>query len=100
VVGGLVASILAGVFLIEAPTGDLPDVALGSATLLVIERIAAFFAAWLFALVVVVRGLLALQDLEDEMNALRSVVFEIQYVQRAQEDQLRRYAMRGERDGD
>jgi hypothetical protein len=32
VAGGLIASTLAGVFLIERPVGDLPGVALGSET--------------------------------------------------------------------
>lgn len=55
--GGLVASIVAGVFLIDAPTEDLPGVALGSAAILVVERIIALVAAWLLVLIVVDRAI-------------------------------------------
>jgi len=51
------ASIIVGVFLIDAPTADPPGVALGSELLLAVERSAALFAAWLLALVVVDRAL-------------------------------------------
>ena len=57
VVAGLVVSIAAGVFLIELPAGELPGIALESAAMLVIERIAILFATWLLAVVVVVRSL-------------------------------------------
>lgn len=57
VAGGLVASIVTGVFLIERPVGDLPGVALGSAAILVVERIVGLFAAWLFVVVVMARAL-------------------------------------------
>lgn len=50
-------SIVAGVFLIEKPFGNLPGVALGSEAILVVERIAALFAAWLLAVVVMGRAL-------------------------------------------
>lgn len=48
---------MAGVFLIELPTGDLPGIALGSKAILVVERIAMLFAAWLLGLVVIARAL-------------------------------------------
>jgi hypothetical protein len=57
VIGGLVASIAVGVFLIGLPNGDLPGIALESAVILVIERISVLFAAWLLGLVVIVRAL-------------------------------------------
>ncbi len=57
VAGGLIASMVAGVFLIERPVGDLPGVALGSAAVLVVERTVGLFAAWLFVLVVMARAL-------------------------------------------
>lgn len=57
VAGGLVASVVGGVFLIERSVGDLPGVALGSETMLVVERIVGLFAAWLFVVVVIARAL-------------------------------------------
>lgn len=57
VAGGLVASVVGGVFLIEGSVGDLPGVALGSETILVVERIVGLFAAWLFVVVVMSRAL-------------------------------------------
>jgi hypothetical protein len=57
VVSGLVVSIVAGVFLIELPTDHLPGIALGSAAILVIERIATLFTLWLIGLVVIARSL-------------------------------------------
>jgi hypothetical protein len=57
VAGGLVASVVAGVFLIERPVGDLPGVALGSEAILVVERTVGLFAAWLFVVVVMARAL-------------------------------------------
>jgi len=56
VIGGLAASILAGVFLIPRPTVGLPGVALQSGAVLVVERISVLFAAWLLGLVVVFRA--------------------------------------------
>ncbi|HYI81039.1 MAG TPA: hypothetical protein VEW67_09290 [Thermoleophilaceae bacterium] len=56
VAGGLIASMVAGVFLIERPAGDLPGVALGSETILVVERTLGLFAAWLFVVVVMSRA--------------------------------------------
>lgn len=57
VIGGLVVSIVAGVFLIELPTGDLPGIALGSEAILVVERIAMLLAVWLLGVVVIGRAL-------------------------------------------
>ena len=54
---GLAISVIVGVFLIEAPAEPLPGVALGSGTILVVERIAALFGIGLLVLVVVVRAL-------------------------------------------
>lgn len=54
---GLGASSMAGAVLIEAPAENLPGVALGSATILVVERIAVLFAAWLIGVVVLARAL-------------------------------------------
>jgi hypothetical protein len=71
VVGGLVMSMIAGIFLIESPTGGLPGVALGSEAILVIERIATLFAAWLLALVVVVRTLTGELPIEISGRGLR-----------------------------
>lgn len=71
VVGGLVVSTIAGIFLIESPAGGFPGVALGSETILVIERIATLFAAWLLALVVVVRALTGELPIEISGRGLR-----------------------------
>jgi hypothetical protein len=49
--------LLVGVFLIARPVEALPAVALQSQTVLVVERVAVLFAAWLLALVVVARAL-------------------------------------------
>ena len=52
VLAGLVVSGLANLWIEPAQDGILPGVALGSRTLLVVERAIAFFAAWLLVLVV------------------------------------------------
>jgi hypothetical protein len=57
VVSGLVISTAAGVFLIDAPKGGLPGIALGSRAILMVEQIAILFAGWLLAVVVVARAL-------------------------------------------
>lgn len=69
--GGLVASIVAGVFLIEPPSDDLPGVALGSEAILAIERIATLFAAWLLTLVVIARALTGELPIEISGRGLR-----------------------------
>jgi hypothetical protein len=71
VVGGLVASIVAGVFLIEAPGDHLPGVALESESILVIERIAMLFVAWLLTLIVVARSLTGELPIEISGRGLR-----------------------------
>jgi hypothetical protein len=71
VVGGLVVSTLVGLFLIEPPTGDLAGIALGSATILAVERIAMLFAAWLLALVVIARALTGELPIEISGRGLR-----------------------------
>ncbi len=67
----MVVSTLAGIFLIEPPTGDLPEIALGSATILAVERIAVLFAAWLLALVVIARALVGELPIEISGRGLR-----------------------------
>jgi hypothetical protein len=49
--GGLALSALLNLW-IEPPAGQLPSIALGSEALLVVERTAAFFVAWMLALVI------------------------------------------------
>jgi hypothetical protein len=71
VVGGLVASIVAGVFLIGLSGDDLPGVALGSESILVIERIAMLFVAWLLTLVVIARALTGELPIEISGRGLR-----------------------------
>jgi hypothetical protein len=71
VVGGLVVSAVAGVFMIESPAGSLPGIALESATILVVERIVMLFAAWLLALVVVARALTGELPIEISGRGLR-----------------------------
>jgi hypothetical protein len=71
VFGGLAASIVAAVFLIEPPTRDLPGIALGSSAILVIERIAMLFAVWLLALVVIARALVGELPIEISGRGLR-----------------------------
>jgi len=71
VFGGLIASIVAAVFLIELPTGDLPGIALESGAILVIERIAVLFAVWLLALVVAARALAGELPIEISGRGLR-----------------------------
>lgn len=70
-IGGLVASIVAGVFLIELPGDDLPGIALGSEAILVIERIAMLFTVWLLGLVVVARALAGELPIEISGRGLR-----------------------------
>jgi len=70
-VGGLVASTVAGVFLIEVRGDDLPGIALGSKTILVIERIAMLFVAWLLTLVVIARALTGELPIEISGRGLR-----------------------------
>lgn len=70
-VGGLVASIVAAVFLIAPPTGDLPGVALGSDAILVIERIAMLFTVWLLGLIVIARALAGELPIEVSGRGLR-----------------------------
>src|SRR5690349_1786936 len=67
VVGGLCVSTAAGVFLTGAPPSQLPGVALGSETILVVERIMALFAAWLLVLVVIARA--SAGDLPTEISS-------------------------------
>lgn len=71
VVGGLVASIVAAVFLIEHPGEDLPGIALGSEAILVIERIAMLFTVWLLGLVVIARALAGELPIEISGRGLR-----------------------------
>lgn len=71
VVGGLVVSIVAGAFLIDAPKDGLPGVALGSQTILVVEQIAILFAAWLLAVVVVARALVGELPIEISGRGVR-----------------------------
>lgn len=66
VIAGLVVSAGVASVLIDAPGDDLPGVALGSAAILVVERIVALFAAWLMVLVIVVRALAG--DLPTEIS--------------------------------
>lgn len=49
--GGLALSLLISLW-IDGPPGRLPGVALGSEALLAVERTAAFFVAWLLALMI------------------------------------------------
>jgi hypothetical protein len=56
VIGGLVVCVTAGLFLLDRPSDDLPGVALGSETILVVERIVTLFTAWMIAVVVVARA--------------------------------------------
>lgn len=69
--GGFVASIVAGVFLIEMPDDDFPGVALGSKSILVIERIAMLFVGWLLTLVVITRALTGELPIEISGRGLR-----------------------------
>ncbi len=64
--GGLVASIISGVFLIDGPVGELPGVALGSEAILAVERAVGLFAAWLLT---DLRS--ALERLDGEVEGLR-----------------------------
>lgn len=61
--GGLALSALLNLW-IDAPRGGLPGIALGSEALLAVERTAAFFLAWMLALVMLAescRGRLPLE---------------------------------------
>lgn len=120
VVGGLLLSLATGALVIDAPAGALPGVALGSETILVVERAAALFAAWVVTLVVVIRALAgelpveisgrgfkyadaeashdavtgsgsALKELDAEVSLLRGLVFELHAQQIG-------YVRQGERD--
>ena len=71
VFGGLAASIVAAVFLIEPPTSDQPGIAHRSGAILVIERIAMLFTLWLLALVVVGRALAGELPIEISGQGLR-----------------------------
>jgi hypothetical protein len=67
VLGGLIASVVVGISLMDHPTADdLPGIALGSELVLAVERSAALFVAWLLALVVVDRALMG--QLPSEMS--------------------------------
>ena len=68
---GLVTSALVNVW-IEAPhDGALPGVALGSQTLLVVERAIAFFVAWLLVLVISVQAINGRLPIEISGRGLR-----------------------------
>ena len=124
VIGGLVVITIAGIFLIESPVGGLPGVALGSGAILVVERIATLFAAWLLVLVVVARALTgelpieisgrglryadaataqaglddserAFERVREEIAALQEVIAIFDARQDRLADQLSRYAMKG-----
>lgn len=56
VLAGLVVSGLANLWIEPSQDGALPGVALGSQTLLVVERAIAFFGAWLLVLVVLAQA--------------------------------------------
>jgi hypothetical protein len=56
VVVGLAASGMANLWIDRPGEGALPGVALGSETVLVVERVLALFAAWLLVLVVVAQA--------------------------------------------
>ncbi len=72
VVAGLAVCIAAGVFLIDRPTaGDLPGIALGSETILVVERVAMLFATWLLMVMVLVRALAGDLPIEISGRGLR-----------------------------
>jgi hypothetical protein len=71
VVGGLAASIIAAVFLIELPADGLPGIALGSEAILVIQRIALLFGVWLLGLVVIARALVGELPIEISGRGLR-----------------------------
>lgn len=119
---GLAVSGLVNVW-IEAPEeGALPGVALGSQTLLVVERGAAFFAVWLAVLVISVQALKgrlpieisgrgvryadldvsqdelldsrrAIRDLDRQVEILANAVVDVEQTQAEQDDRFRRYAM-------
>jgi hypothetical protein len=123
VVVGLIASIVAGVFLIPMPTEDLPGIALEAKAILVVERIAVLFGAWLLVQVVVARALLgdlpieisgrgiryadartaqdglvdsesALDRVDDQFRALRERVVMLEASRDDLAHQPRRYAMK------
>jgi hypothetical protein len=73
VVAGLAISIAAGVFLIDRPAvGDLPGIALGSEAILVVERIVMLFGTWLLTVVVLVRALAGDLPVEISGRGVRS----------------------------
>lgn len=53
---GFVAALIAGT-ISGLPAGPLPGIALGSALLLSVERVIAFFAAWMLVVVIVAHSL-------------------------------------------
>lgn len=57
--------------MIPMPTEDLPGIALDAKAILVVERIAVLFAAWLLVQVVVVRALLGELPIEISGRGLR-----------------------------
>lgn len=71
VIGGLVTSIVAAVFLIELPADDLPGIALGAEAILVIQRVALLFTVWLLGLVVIARALVGELPIEISGRGLR-----------------------------
>ena len=107
VVAGLTICVALGFFVIDDPPGRLPGVALGSELVLAVERAMALFAAWMLVVIVVARAISgelpseisgrgvryadavatkyglsdarsAIDDLVEEIDAMRRLVFELQ----------------------
>lgn len=57
VVGGFIASLMANLWIEVPDAASLPGIALGSQTILVVERAVVLFAAWLLWLVVLAQAL-------------------------------------------